>query len=152
MAIYLPYWLPEFGGDYIQFAALSIRPIFFGYFHLWYLAGMIGAAIVLLVLLKAGTRILIAAAILALLAGVAIQYAANYNLIGNGVLRDLANRAPSHRNFLLLSFPFFCAGFLINKYQLHRHINFRSALIAAAGGVALLLVELWIQPVDATHS
>lgn len=141
MLIYSPYWLPDLTQGYPVFIAGLIRYIFLGYFHLWYLAGMIGAAIITMILARSGTRLLVISSIFAVSLGIAIQYADGYGLINSGFLRELAHFKTSHRNFLLFSFPFFCIGFLINKHQLQRHLTFKSALITTVVAIALLLIE-----------
>lgn len=141
MLIYSPYWLPDFTQGFSVFIAGLIRYISLGYFHLWYLAGMIGAAIVTTIFAKRGTRLLVVSSLFAVSLGIAIQYADGYSLINSSFLRELAHLKTSHRNFLLFSFPFFCIGFLINKHQLQRHFTFKSALITTLVGIALLLIE-----------
>lgn len=141
MVIYLPYWLPSVEGPVALFAARSLRTIFLGYYHLWYLSGMIGAAALLVLLARRSTKALLVVAVATFSTGVAIQYASNLHLAGDGSLAKLLKMEWAARNFLFLSFPFFCFGYLIRKHKLQERFTVQSAAVFTVAGAALLLIE-----------
>jgi len=135
MAIYAPIWAPTIRST-VQLTSLVV----FGWFHLWYLAGLIGAALCLVALRRFGTAALLTAMVLCFLAGVAVQYAAfeanQWSLVGRALHWN-----PSHRNFLLFSFPFFTAGYLIQQHDLGARFGPAISGTLCLAGLALLFVE-----------
>jgi hypothetical protein len=144
MAIYAPFWMPDLRQSTGSWFFKAAHTIFLGYYHLWYLMGMLGAAAVMVVVARAGTRFLIGAAAATFLGGVAIQYIASYHLMEHGRLSDLFSLTWSHRNLLLFSFPFFCTGFLINKHKVLDRLSVRQLVPVACAGLALLLAESYL--------
>lgn len=140
MAAYSWYWF------YIPaFSAYGITQFIFrfivGFWHLWYLSGLIGAALVFIALQKISSAYLLLLAVLAFLIGVLVQYGGHYHWIENQSIDHALNLPWVHRNFLMFSFPFFCAGFLINKHAVHQKITANAALVLVVLGVGLLLAE-----------
>jgi hypothetical protein len=117
--------------------------IFTGHFHLWYVAGMIGAALAVLLFHKINTMTLLIAALLTFIAGLSIQYMGYAHLFHDTILDSVFNKPSSHRNFLLFSFPFFATGFLLNKYEIHKKISFKTALFLSGIGLCILFVEAY---------
>jgi hypothetical protein len=107
MALYLPFWLPDVHQNALSFTLKSVHAMLFGYFHLWYLAGMLGAALMMVAMARASSRLLTVAVIGTFLAGVAIQYAGSYQLLGDSYAAKIIGLSWPHRNFLFFSFPFF---------------------------------------------
>lgn len=143
MCIYSYFWfyIPALNADEIIGLILSFL---IGYWHLWYVSGLLGAAVVLLVLKGAGPILLGAAATVAFLTGVAIQYAGNYHIFWGTVYDGIFNYNPSHRNAIFFSFPFFCIGYLINKYSIQRKVSLDFALLGVFIGMALLVLESYL--------
>jgi hypothetical protein len=135
MAIYSPFWfyIPPLS---IYGIAQFIFRFFIGFWHLWYLSGLIGAALTLMLVQKMPTRYLLLLMAMTFLTGVLIQYSGHYHWINNPFIDHLFNLPWFHRNFLLFSFPFFCAGFLIKKYEWHRKITAGTAFLLTRGAVA----------------
>ena len=150
MALYLPYWLPDYHNGLPSFVVKLVRTIFFGYYHLWYLAGMLGAAVVLSILVKLGSKITLLAATLAFILGVIIQYAGSYAVLGAGDLTATLTLRWVHRNFLLVSFPFFCAGYFLNKFQVVDRVKVGTAVGFVAIGLVSLMIESLLNFYDAT--
>lgn len=82
-------------------------------------------------------------ALLCFVLGVMVQYIGNYHLMSSTFADRLFNIGFTHRNFLLLGFPFFYIGFFIRKHQLFAKIPTSTLLIAALIGIVLLLGESW---------
>lgn len=144
MTIYAYYWfyLPS------PYLANWLRFFFFeivlGYYHLWYLAGMLGAGLVLMLLRPLGTAVLLLVSVVTFVMGVLIQYAGTYHLFAGSDLDAVVSRLWVHRNFLLFCFPFFCVGYLIHQYRLQEKISRSIALAVCMAGLLLLLAESWI--------
>lgn len=119
------------------------KTIVIGYRHLWYLTGMMGAAMMLLIMRRLSSSRLMTASLLFFVVGVFVQYTGNYSYFGGGLLDDIFNMHWVHRNFLFFSFPFFCIGYLINKHAIHDKFTLRQAILLSAVGVSLLLSEAY---------
>lgn len=117
------------------------RTIVFGYFHLWYISGMIGAAMVLIFLRNYSSLVLLASVVFAFFVGVFIQYAGNYHLYSGSIFDVIFNYNWIHRNFLFFSYPFFCLGYLINKHSWHELVSLKLAGVLAVLGFFALMGE-----------
>jgi surface polysaccharide O-acyltransferase-like enzyme len=143
MIFYSYFWfsIPEF--SFIGIMKLAIK-IIIGYHHLWYISGMIGAALVVIAFRKLSSLLLIISILLTFFCGVLIQYLGNYHVFEGTILDKLFNYTFFHRNFLLLSYPFFCLGYLINKHSLHKSVSFKQAGILSIFGILVLLFESYV--------
>lgn len=136
MTIYAPIW--AFEADSPIKVALWVV---LGWYHLWYLAGMIGAAALLVLLCKRFQTLGIFVVIIAtFFIGVGIQYAALTDPI-SGTLGKAISWTPSHRNFLFFSFPFFALGYLIEKHKIADRVSMRAVAIVAFISLVALLFE-----------
>jgi hypothetical protein len=142
MVFYSYFWftIPDF--SFIGIARF-IKDIVIGYHHLWYISGMFGAAIILILFRKLPSFFLSISIIFTFIVGVLIQYMGNYHFFG-GVIDKLFNLHWFHRNMLLFSYPFFSIGYLINKHSLHKKVTFKLAGILSALGIFALLGESYI--------
>lgn len=143
MLIYSPFWFHP--------AELSLKELFkflahilVGYYHLWYVAGMIGAALILVCIRKFSSAALVFIVITSFITGVIIQYAGNYHVLENTSLDKIVNVIFVHRNALFMSFPFFCIGFLIHKHNIHTRLPYNTAKMLALAGVLLLSGEVYV--------
>ena len=121
MAIYLPIWGPDLTGVWHL-----IRTVVFGYFHLWFLPGLLVGA-VLVALLRRPLPVAVAAAAMAA-TGLTLQA-----LVLGGVA-DIP--LDYYRNGLFTIFPFFALGWLLAHgvpERLRRHAR-------PLAGLALLAV------------
>jgi len=142
MVFYAYFWLRPTsfsGAEMLRLAEIVLG----GYYHLWYMVGIIGSALMLVWLKDWPTRYLATVSLFAFLLGVIIQYTALYYRFSDVAVNDLFSRPESHRNLLLLAFPFFCGGFLINKTGLHTRLGLRIPLLASVVGLALLTLEAY---------
>ena len=115
-----------------------------GYHHLWYLAGLIGAALTMLLIQRASSMSLVILVLLAYLAAVMFQYAGNYQVITEDPLWSLYKKFVLHRNFLFFCFPFFCLGYLISKHQLHTKVSTAAVTVIGAIGLIGLVLESYV--------
>ena len=129
--------------SFVGFAKLIFKFVI-GYHHLWYISGMMGAAIILLSMRGLSSFILVISIMLTFLGGVLLQYLGNYHILEGSVFDKLFNYHWFHRNALLFSFPFFCTGYLINKHSLHNFLSFRSAGFISVLGLLALLGESYV--------
>ena len=143
MAFYSYFWaISPFGAEG-YFISLVVS-IVFGYHHLWYISGMIGAALVLVLLKNLPSKNLAVVVALTAIAGVAIQYCRNYHVFSGTSLDTVFSYYELHRNFLLFSFPFFCMGFLINKHSLHKRVEKNHLVVLGILGVIFLGFESYL--------
>lgn len=139
--IYFWFFIPEMSLE--SFLKL-FQIVFFGHHHLWYLPGIIGAAIVLLTTRKMPQVAMIVLVFIVFVIGVYIQYAGNYHLYAGSNRDILFNEHWFHRNFLFFAYPFFALGYLINKTSLHKRISLKVSLTLSLFGLAMLLCESYI--------
>tara|TARA_Y100000296_G_scaffold86611_1_gene126986 strand:- start:75 stop:1031 length:957 start_codon:yes stop_codon:yes gene_type:complete len=118
-----------------------VKSIVIGYHHLWYISGMLGAAILLLIFKRWSSTFLVFTIITSSMIGVMIQYLGNYHYFEGSILDKLFNMHWFHRNAFLFSYPFFCIGYLINKHKLHESITLIGAIVVSAIGILLLFFE-----------
>ena len=143
MLVYGYYWLIPKEVSFSEIL-LILHTAVIGYHHLWYISGMIGAGFLVYLLRNMEVKPLLALVIIAFLTGVAIQYAGNYHLYKGTVYDGLFNHYWFHRNFLFFCFPFFCLGYLIDKFNVHNKIAYGHAWIAGGCGIVLLLAESYL--------
>jgi len=141
--IYACFWAPPLSLSVFGISKFVVN-IIFGYSHLWYLTGMVGAALVMILLKNWKPRSVLFISLALYFVGVSIQYAGNYHIFTSALLDKAANAHRVHRSFLLLCFPFFYFGFAINKFRLHERISARYAWCAVMVGLGLLLLESYL--------
>lgn len=135
MALYLPIYAPLLarlsGWEVLRFLA-------FGYWHLWYLAGLVMAAAAAVLMARWPAPVLAGLAAVALATGLALAWAfALGAFVPHPALRDplLFNRNP-----LFVSLPFLLAGVLMRRWRLTA-LPRRRVQVAAGLGVGLVLGE-----------
>ena len=140
MLIYGYFWL-----DLAQLKSLNIfgqlKIIFFGYFHLWYLPAMLGAAFILLLLKNQSNKLLFVLSISLFIVGVIGQYFINYFNVG--AIYGIKS-LYFYRNFIFFGVPFFFIGFLINKIKFYEDLSVRALVIASVFSFILLILESYL--------
>lgn len=142
MIFYAYFWLKGAETTPLEITKI-ILTIFNGYYHLWYLPGIIGSAILLQMLNQRKLNILIPI-IFFFTIGVTIQYVGNYHLVTNPNIDTLFNYDWSHRNYLFLAFPFFSIGFLLNKHSIAKKTSLTSIITFTILGTTLLILESYM--------
>jgi hypothetical protein len=143
MCFYIYFWFPLNGFSIIE-AAKLIGTVIIGYHHLWYISGMLGAALILLLLRDAKTILIVSSIVILFIIGVFIQYIGTYHLYPNSLFDTFSNFTWSHRNFLFISYPFFALGYLIKKHSLCLRISFTSVILLSTMGTVLLIGESFV--------
>jgi hypothetical protein len=115
--------------------------LIFGYHHLWYLPGMIGASVLLFLTRKLTNVSLALISLMLFFIGLSLEYAGNYHFFESPAVDMVVNHSWVYRNFLFFGFPFFCVGYLINKCGLHTKIKIISLFWISILGLCLLLLE-----------
>lgn len=137
MLIYLPLYWPVLAARGL---GPNLRTLIFGYWHLWYLAGMVMAAALIVGIARWSTRALLLLMAATFLGGLGVTYGMAFDLIAPNkqIFSDplLANRNP-----LLLCLPYMLAGFLIARMQVTDRVATGWLQVAAVVGVALVLAE-----------
>ncbi len=143
MIFYSYFWfsIPEF--SFVGIIKLA-KDIIIGYHHLWYISGMLGAAVLLLISKRLSSNFIFFTIIISSMIGVTIQYFGNYHYFESSILDKLFNINWFHRNALLFSYPFFCIGYLINKHKFYERITLRSTVAISALGILFLMSESYI--------
>lgn len=140
MAVYLPFWLGQVHG-----LMSLIKTLVFGYFHLWFMAGILLAGFVILFLrrlmhvlaFRAEIPVLIAAAAICAMIGVTLQY---LHLYGNGAIG-----VRKFSNGLFMCFPYVTIGYLYARQVAIGGMavlpSRRTVLSVAVIGAVLLMIE-----------
>lgn len=132
MIIYSPFWFsPTFK---------ILRPITFGYFHLWYLISSVIAFGVVWAIRDVSLRIKLGMLILCATSGLVLQYYFNYFALEPAYESGyfIKYYVYTYRNSFFFSMPFILIGALIDQYELYR-LNLRGLL---AAGIVLFVVEV----------
>lgn len=151
MLLYSYFWFSH-SGSVLGVLIKNAKAILIGYHHLWYLTGMLGAALLVTLLRNQSPKKIIPVIIIVYLIGAAIQYAGNYHLSDRLLVDKILNSTPVHRNFIFFSFPFFCLGFLIHRYNVPEKISLYSALAVSGLGILLLLGEAYFNHVTPSNN
>jgi len=144
MVFYACFWFDMQDISFFYF----LETLLVGYWHLWYLVGLLGAAILVIFLNKMPLRRIFLLIIVTFISGVAIQYLGNYHIVADPVIDEIFNTLPVHRNFIFFALPFFFTGFLINKLELHQKISISSSVSLAILGVFLLIGESYVNYIN----
>ena len=141
MLIYVPFWLNEVHG-----LTSLIKTLLLGYFHLWFMAGILIAGFLLLLLRRLSHLVayrfefpvLVAAAAICAVAGIILEY---INISG---MADIGVR--KYENGLFMCFPFVTLGYLYGRSVALRGAasampSRRLVLTALALGMAGLVAE-----------
>ena len=140
MAVYLPFWLGQ-----VHDLISLIKTLVFGYFHLWFMAGILLAGFVILFLrrimqavaFRAEIPVLIGAAALCAVIGVVLQY---LHLFGNGAIG-----VRKFSNGLFMCFPYVTIGYLYARQVAIGGMAMlpsrRAVLSVVVIGAVLLMIE-----------
>ncbi|MGC5701071.1 acyltransferase family protein [Pseudomonas sp. NFXW11] len=148
LLIYL-FWMLVYSPQYVDPATVAslggllgiVKKLLIGYFHLWYLLGMLGGGVLLLVLRKRSSTVLIGLALAAFLTGLGLQYARVYVEFANGFVQHFNQNDYTARNFLFMGFPFMAIGFLCARHQLAQRFSRRSLWCWLVLGLAAIFGE-----------
>jgi surface polysaccharide O-acyltransferase-like enzyme len=140
MLIYSIFWIDASEQSFVALSLGILKNVVFGYYHLWYISGLICAAVLVLATRKIDKNVMwgVLAALFAV--GVTIQYFGCYHVLQNSLFNAIAAKATSHKNFLFLSFPFFACGYLLNYYDISA-IKPKLLLLLLSVGVLSLVAE-----------
>ena len=149
MMVYAYFWFRPSEISFNQLLEI-LHTIIFGYFQLWYLPGLIGAALVIYALERFWKKLLPPSIFILFLIGVAIQYVVNYEVFGGLFSDGSSDHDWIHKNFLFFSFPFFGIGYLINKFGIDKKITLRQLVISSVAGCVLLFGESYFNYVGSS--
>ena len=134
MLIYSPFW---FKGS----MSTSVVAVV-GYWHLWYVSGMIFGSLVILFVNNFSLRNKCILTLTLLAVGIGIQYGSCYGMAQNdGALGKLFGRIELHRNFIFLSFPFMFIGYLIHQHNVHLRISIKTVSCFLFLGFLMMISE-----------
>ena len=142
MAFYAYKWLLDVPDYSIDSISRVVHRFLFGYAHLWYIAGLLGATFLLKWMHRyASSSVMIASVFITFLLGVFIEHINYWHLAQNSTLQTIFSFDWIYRNFLFVSYPFLAIGYLINRYSLHKKISIPSLLFFCVAGIGLILME-----------
>lgn len=147
MLFYSYFWFRPSDISFIEFIKIA-HELIIGYFHLWYLPAMIGAAALVILLKKLSLKSIITTILIMFVIGVTIQYVGNYHMVDNKIVDKFFNMHWIHRNLLFFAFPFFFIGFLINKFNIQEKISLNQAITLSMIGILLLLNESYFNYIN----
>ena len=142
MIIYAIFW---FDTSYISPAAFKsfVNQIITGYAHLWYVAAMIPAGMMLFGLSFVNFAFAFSVVISLFLVGVLIQYFGNFHVFSGGL--DLALNKPwYHRNGIFTGLPFMFIGYGLRKYNVVNALSGRTLYCLLLVGLVLGVVEVFL--------
>nr|WP_291205343.1 acyltransferase family protein [Hyphomonas sp.] len=139
MTIYSPFWL--FDAIWQNDIGDIPENLVFGYFHLWYVAAVGGAALMTVFMSRFGLRWMMLAALVLFGFGVLLQYALNYGFLPDRLIYHAIN-GWLQRNFIFFGFPLFAIGFIIAAMKLETRVSRNLALGVLASGLVLLILEV----------
>lgn len=141
MFIYAPFYLFSFRENLTISVLQNIESIFFGFWHLWYIVGLLGGVTLLYILkkLQFKDKKLLFIAIMLFLTGWIIQkvelfYPNVDDLIGSFI----RSSAPS-RNFVFMGFPFITFGYLISKGNILKKMKNKPINLMIIGMVIIFI-------------
>lgn len=140
MLVYSPFYLV---GSGLGAVLLAVKQWLIGFFHLWYLLGMIGGGLLLYAVRGRRTWQVAALAFVAFATGLALQYARAYVQIPEPFLQHFNQNDYAARNFLFMGFPFVAAGFLLARHQVPTRLAPGLLWAWLAVAVVLMLAESW---------
>lgn len=123
IAVMLFLWTIAYSFAWFDAASLTMHTpwidVVTGYYHLWYLFGLMGGAAVFLVVrrLTKSSAALLMIALLMFAFGVAIQYAGNWHMVEDPWWDRKLNGTKYYRNFLFFAFPFLVVGVLFSRHE-----------------------------------
>lgn len=137
MLIYLPLYWPLLAA---RGPWQNLRTLLFGYWHLWYLAGMVMAAALIVAIARWSSRALMWVLAASFLGGLGVTYGMAFDLIAPNKL-IFSDPLLANRNPLLLCLPYMLAGFLVARESVADRLRSPWLLTAVLLGVALVLAE-----------
>ncbi|AMX19770.1 Acyltransferase family protein [Acinetobacter pittii] len=132
MLIYSPFWF-KFNNLINSFVV-----IFFGYFVLWYLIGVLFSGAILYFLRNIRSNTLLFLALTLYIVGYCLQQLGNLHVF-TGVIDKILNWHPISRNFIFDCFTFLTLGFLIKK--LNFDLKYKPSLIIVLISILMVILE-----------
>jgi len=148
LLIYL-FWMLVYSPLYVDPATIVsvggvlgvLKKLLIGYFHLWYLLGMLGGGLMLFVLRDTSSISLIGLALAAFLIGLLLQYARVYYELPNAFLQHFNQNDYTARNFIFMGFPFMAMGFLFARHRVPQRVTRGGVWLGLLIGLGLILAE-----------
>lgn len=146
------FWMLIYSPLYVEPATLGsvggvlavLKKCVIGYFHLWYLTGMLGGGVMLYALRHRSTTLLVAVASSLFLIGLFLQYARVYYELPNAFLQHFNQNDYTARNFVFMGFPFMTIGFLFARHRVTEKVTRPAAWTALTLGLMLILSEAYL--------
>lgn len=146
------FWMLIYSPLYVEPATLGsvggilavLKKLVIGYFHLWYLTGMLGGGLILYVLRSRSTTLLTLLALSAFAIGLFLQYARVYYELPNAFLQHFNQNDYTARNFVFMGFPFMTIGYLFARHQVTEKVTRLGVWTALVLGLSLILSEAYL--------
>jgi hypothetical protein len=144
MLIYSPMYVSPATSGSVGGMLAVLKTLLIGYFHLWYLTGMLGGGLILYMLRRRSTTLLVTLALSAFMTGLFLQYARVYYELPNPFLQHFNQNDYTARNFVFMGFPFMTIGYLFARHQVTETVTRAGVWTALALGLALILSEAFL--------
>lgn len=141
MLVYLPVWARPAGLAWPRQGLAWGWTLAFGFFHLWYLPGIVYATLLLARLRRLPAGGLLALALVLYATGCVLQYGARYR--GWAIPEPVPGLgdAWAYRNFALFVLPFLAIGYLLRQARVVERLPHPLASVLALAGLLALLAE-----------
>lgn len=144
MLIYIPFWWDWNSADHTHNFLLIIKKLLVGYFHLWFVPALIGAACIVKLCERFGKiHLLFVSAPFLYLTGVLLQYVANANFGFTLEYQRVLDSPLATRNLPFFALPYFALGCWIAHHPL-KNPSIKLLSLGSIAGIILLLGELWL--------
>lgn len=149
--LYTPFWLYDlFCTPFLSLADVIhevVLTTLFGYFHLWYLNGLMVALVLFHLLFRHATPRRILFSVVPLFwVGAALQYLATYlsELAGpDSLWQDILLDIHTYRNALFFALPFFCMGVFFKRANVLKNTPLNVMRLLLLLSCVLFAFELW---------
>jgi hypothetical protein len=149
MLFYSYYWFRPSEISFIEIAQIA-HTLIFGYYHLWYLSGLLGSAVLVILFKNHPPRLMIPIILIIYVAGVIIYYTKHYHMVENlSIIGFFTNKW--FPGFFFSAFPFFYIGFVINKLNIHERVSLKYSAGLSLIAFALLISESYFNYIESSR-
>ncbi|MDE1167666.1 MAG: acyltransferase family protein [Pseudomonas sp.] len=140
MLVYSPFYVDDFS---LATLVGVIKKLIIGYFHLWYLVGMIGGGVLVYLLRQQSSRVILTLALTCFGIGLVMQYMRVYVVVPNEFAQHWLEQDYTARNFLFMGFPFVAIGYLMARHDIPQKVSRAQVWCFLIVGLLVLELESW---------
>jgi len=149
MLLYSKVWFRPSEISFIEIAQIA-HTLIFGYWHLWYLSGLLLSAVLVILFKNHPPRLMIPIILIIYVSGVIIHYTKHYHMVDNlPIIGFFTNKW--FPGFLFTAFPFFYIGLVINKLNIHERVSIKYSAGLSLIGFTLLISESYFNYIESSR-